>query len=252
MNPPKSLAESASRAIIALEAMRSVMTLPINEIFESVQGEASFTGSPAVFIRLQGCPVGCPWCDTAHTWAVDPTDVVPAAEMAAKVSDAPTFARMTPAELVAHVEATTHARHVVITGGEPALYDLRPLSALLIKAGRSVQLETSGTSEIRIDPRAFVTVSPKVDMPGGLAVRTDALLRANEIKMPVGKPADVERLRDLLGSMVGRLCACPTGSPTVWLQPLSQSPKATALCVAAATANGWRISIQTHKYLGVR
>lgn len=226
--------------------------LPVNEIFESVQGEASFTGAPAVFIRLQGCPVACPWCDTAHTWVVDPTNAVSAAEMASKVADAPTFARMTPAELVAHVEATTRARHVVITGGEPALYDLRPLSAALIKAGRSVQLETSGTSEIRIDPRAFVTVSPKVGMPGGLKVRDDALALADEIKMPVGKPADVERLHALVDRLMAAKDPRLDHIPKVWLQPLSQSPKATALCVAAATANGWRISLQTHKYLGVR
>lgn len=226
--------------------------LPVNEIFETVQGEATFTGSPAVFIRLQGCPVGCPWCDTKHTWAVDPANSVSAPEMVSKVSDAPTFARMTPAELAAHVLATTRARHVVITGGEPALYDLRTLSALLIRAGRSVQLETSGTSEIRIDPRAFVTVSPKIGMPGGLNVRDDALARADEIKMPVGKPADVERLHAVMDRLMAAKDPRLDRIPTVWLQPLSQSPKATALCVAAATANGWRVSIQTHKYLGVR
>ena len=42
--------------------------LKINEIFDTIQGEAYFTGTPATFIRLQGCPVGCAWCDTKHTW----------------------------------------------------------------------------------------------------------------------------------------------------------------------------------------
>ncbi len=172
--------------------------------------------------------------------------------MGEKVKDAPTFARMTAMELAKHVLGTTRARHIVITGGEPALYDLRPLSEIFIEAGRSVQLETSGTHEIRIDPRAFVTVSPKVGMPGGLKVSDDALARADEIKMPVGKPADVERLREVVAGVMAAKDVRLDRIPTVWLQPLSQSAKATALCVEAATAHGWRISIQTHKYLGVR
>mgnify|MGYP003664071811 FL=1 len=47
-------------------------TYKINEIFETLQGEGSFTGQPSIFIRLQGCPVGCSWCDTKHTWEVSP------------------------------------------------------------------------------------------------------------------------------------------------------------------------------------
>ena len=43
--------------------------LKINEIFDTIQGEAFYTGTPATFIRLQGCPVGCHWCDTKHTWS---------------------------------------------------------------------------------------------------------------------------------------------------------------------------------------
>ena len=46
-------------------------TYKINEVFESLQGEGAHTGVPSIFIRLQGCPVGCPWCDTKHTWEID-------------------------------------------------------------------------------------------------------------------------------------------------------------------------------------
>ncbi len=44
------------------------MQYPINEMFQTLQGEGYYTGVPAIFIRLQGCPVGCSWCDTKHTW----------------------------------------------------------------------------------------------------------------------------------------------------------------------------------------
>lgn len=217
---------------------------PVNEIFQSVQGEAAFTGTPSIFVRLQGCPVGCGWCDTKHTWEVDPAKEVSAAEMMAKPSDAPSFGRMTAAQ-IAGVLVAMPARHAVITGGEPCLYDLNPLCDALLAAGKSVQIETSGTHEIHAPAWAWVTVSPKIGMPGGLLMRMDATQRANEIKFPVGKLSDVEKFKDAILPVLHE-------GQRVWLQPLSQSPKATKLCIDATTEHGWRISIQTHKFLGVR
>lgn len=222
--------------------------LPINEVFETVQGEASFTGTPALFIRLQGCDVGCASCDTKHTWRLDAALKRPLTPVVfEKRNDAPTYADADLTGLMAVVRAF-RARHVVITGGEPALYDLRPLSAAILDMGRSVQLETSGTEPILIDDRAFVTVSPKLNMAGGKLVLSAALERADEIKMPVGKVADVEVLKSLL-EIIKPLDA---RLRTIWLQPLSQSPKATQICIEAATVHGWRLSVQVHKFLGVR
>ncbi len=78
------------------------------------------------------------------------------------------------------------ARHVVITGGEPCIHDLLPLTDLLEKNGFSCQIETSGTHEVRCTPNTWVTVSPKLNMRGGYDVLSQALERANEIKHPVG------------------------------------------------------------------
>ena len=220
------------------------MTYPVNEIFETVQGEAHFTGSPAVFVRLQGCDVGCPWCDTKHTWPVNRTDEIPVAAMMAKVGDGPTWADMS-AEAIAEAVSTFRARHVVITGGEPCNYELSPLCAALLAAGRTVQIETSGTRPIHVSGSVWVTVSPKIGMPGGFQVREDAIERADEIKFPVGKPADVETLKGLLSKHRWR-------SSLVWLQPLSRSEKATKLAIEAATEDGWDVSIQTHHLIGVR
>jgi 7-carboxy-7-deazaguanine synthase len=220
------------------------VTLPVNEVFATVQGEAAFTGTPATFVRLQGCPVGCPWCDTKHTWDVATAMRRSLAVMQDK-SALPTaeYADVSVSDLVTAVEAM-QPRHVVLTGGEPCLYDLTALSERLIAGGRRVQVETSGTELVRVAPGAWVTVSPKLGMPGGRALRQDALERANEVKLPIGRLADYAALRPLLATLAPHVL--------VWLQPLSQSPKATALCVALATAYGHRVSVQVHKYLGVR
>lgn len=216
----------------------------VNEVFETFQGEAYYTGTPAIFVRLQGCDVGCPWCDTKHTWAVDALDEVSPAAMLAKVEDSPRHAMMT-AGRIAEMLSDMASRHVVITGGEPAYWPLYGLAQILLDGGRTVQIETSGTEPIDVPDRTWITVSPKIGMPGGKVVRPDVMARADEIKMPVGKPADVEKLDRLLAE-------APPSTRLIWLQPLSQSEKATALCMEVARERGWRVSLQTHKFLGVR
>ena len=217
--------------------------LPVNEIFQTIQGEAKWTGTPSIFLRLQGCDVGCPWCDTKHTWAVDPADVIPLDSVVSKTGDAQGFAMASVAELVAIIRKFD-ARHVVITGGEPCIHNLVQLTAAILAIGRTVQIETSGTEPIRVSRFAWVTLSPKIGMPGGKIVRVDAIRRANELKIPVGKLADIEASQWVIDALVD--------GTRVWLQPLSASPKATALCIAEATRHGWAVSIQTHKFIGVR
>lgn len=218
--------------------------LPVNEWFETIQGEATFTGTPAVFIRLQGCPVGCGWCDTKHTWDVLPTDVISIAAMDAKQMDASTYAWMTNDQIAKRLNQHS-SMHVVLTGGEPCMHDLWALTHSIISQGRSVQVETSGTFPIKVADGTFVTVSPKLDMPGRMEVIAESLQRADEIKFPVGKQADIDKLLDRIVPLVDDDCL-------IWLQPLSQNKSATALCVKAATENGWNVSIQTHKFIGVR
>ena len=217
--------------------------LPVNEVFETIQGEAYWTGTPSVFVRLQGCDVGCPWCDTKHTWGLSPAEEVPTHTMIRKTHDGPSYAALGASQL-ASIVCGFKARHVVLTGGEPCLYDLTELTGLLLAQSRTVPIETSGAPPIHAALGTWVTVSPKIDMPGGFAVMDGIVAGADEVKMPVGKPHDVERLQELVDR------AKPRG--LIWLQPLSTSEKATALCVKAATENGWRLSMQTHKYLGLR
>jgi 7-carboxy-7-deazaguanine synthase len=217
--------------------------LRVNEMFPTIQGEANWTGTPSTFIRLQGCPVGCHWCDTKHTWTVNEKKRISVDEMLTKEDNAPTWAEMNEMEVMAAV-STMGPRHFVITGGEPCIYDLFLLTANLKTLG-SVQVETSGTHEVKVVPGTWVTVSPKIGMAGGLAVRGDAMQRADEIKFPVETAEDIERLEQLLKQH-------PANGRLVWLQPVSQGEEATALCLDACRRNRWRLSLQTHKYAGLR
>lgn len=217
---------------------------PVNEVFESIQGEATYTGTPSVFIRLQGCPVGCSFCDTKHTWEVNDSKVMSIKPMLSKQEDTDNFAYMHIMDILMMLK-NFKAKHIVLTGGEPCLYDLENLTGSLIANGYSVQIETSGTYPIKCHPKTFITVSPKIGMAGGMEVLQGSYLMANEVKFPVGKPADIIKLKE-------EVLPYTTGNNNIWLQPLSQSTKATALCVKEATNNGWRVSIQTHKFIGVR
>lgn len=222
------------------------MHYPINEIFQTIQGEGVFTGLPAIFVRLQGCPVGCPWCDTRHTWVVDPAREVGVQAVLGCSNESDGWSKMSTAQILASFQQLGYqARHVVITGGEPCLYDLQDLSTALIEAGYQVQIETSGTSEIQTHEQTWVTVSPKINMKGGLPVLVSALERANEIKHPVATERHVEELDALLATARLR------ENVVIALQPISQKPRATQLAMATCIARNWRLSIQTHKYLDI-
>ncbi|WP_318446091.1 7-carboxy-7-deazaguanine synthase QueE [Photobacterium leiognathi] len=218
----------------------------INEVFETIQGEGVFTGVPAIFVRLQVCPVGCSWCDTKQTWTAEPQDLASLEQIMAKTEDSPLWTQLDAngvAQLLIDQKYT--AKHVVITGGEPCIYDLRPLTEALEAAGFNCQIETSGTSEIQASDNTWVTVSPKINMKAKLPVLASALERANEIKHPVGTNKDIEQLDALLEGKNLK------SDVTIALQPISQKPRATELCIETCIARNWRLSIQTHKYLAI-
>jgi len=217
----------------------------INEIFETIQGEGAFTGQPSIFIRLQGCPVGCSWCDTKHTWVINLDDKVSAETMFNKANETAQWASMTVAEIIAlFSEQGFKAKHVVITGGEPAMVDLKPLCEALEEEGYSCQLETSGTFEIKVSDKCWVTVSPKVNMKGGYEILSSAMCRANEIKHPVATEQHVDDLKALLTQH-------DVWQKQVYLQPISQKQRATELAIRTCIENNWRLSIQVHKYIGI-
>ncbi|MDU0355636.1 7-carboxy-7-deazaguanine synthase QueE [Paraglaciecola aquimarina] len=218
----------------------------INEVFESLQGEGSYTGLPSIFVRLQGCPVGCPWCDTQHTWTIDPESELSSAEVMAQNTESSNWFEQSVEQLIQlFADQGYVAKHVVITGGEPCLYDLSAITTRLIDDGYSVQIETSGTYEIIAHADTWVTVSPKVNMPGGKPVLKSAMLRANEIKHPIAMQKHVEELDQVL------LLLGDSPIPNVYLQPISQQKRATELAIKTCIARNWRLSLQTHKFIGI-
>lgn len=222
--------------------------MKINEVFETFQGEATYTGMPSVFVRTQYCPVGCPWCDTKHTWVDSEVSRVPADLMLGKQTDSDQWAELDPQNLMTMLTERFMARHLVITGGEPMFQpDIGDLCELAMQEGWTVQIETSGVVWAPIPHSVWVTLSPKINMPGGYDVLEDLVRRADEIKMPVGKQADIDKLQRFLNQHG----VSPRKKP-IWLQPLSQSSAATRLCMEAATRLGYRLSLQTHKFVGVR
>ena len=217
----------------------------VNEVFETIQGEGSFTGAPAIFVRLQGCPVGCSWCDTKHTWEIKNELRQGLGDIVIKTAETEHWAGVTPEDLLAlFAKEGYQAKHVVITGGEPCMYDLNPLCQLLHNAGYSTQIETSGTFDIKAPAQTWVTVSPKVNMAGGYKVLQSALDRANEIKHPVAMQKHIDELLQLLQHT-------DTAAKLIYLQPISQQRRATELAIAKCKEYNWRLSVQVHKYLGI-
>jgi 7-carboxy-7-deazaguanine synthase len=217
---------------------------PVNNIYPCVQGEGCQTGMPMVMLRLHGCAVGCPWCDTKETWAVDP---------AFEVNNFPDILGATPyytkkgqSEIVAYIKSQYSLRWVLISGGEPAQYDLKPLVTALHDGGYDVAIETSGTQLGHIGAGFdWVCVSPKFDMPGGFSVLPEACKAADEIKQVIGKQSDIDRLLLFLKqTSLKRGCQ-------ICLQPVSQSARATKLCINTIQKYNWRLSVQVHKYLNI-
>lgn len=217
----------------------------INELFETLQGEGSFTGQPSIFLRLQGCPVGCSWCDTKHTWEINLQSEVSSEVVLSKTSETDQWVNLTPEQILAIFKQKGYkAKHIVLTGGEPCMVNLTPLCQLFEQHGFTCQVETSGTFEILVSKNCWVTVSPKVNMKGGYEVLDSAMQRANEIKHPVATEQHVDDLKALLTKH-------NIHDTPIYLQPISQKQRATTLAIDTCIENNWRLSVQVHKYIGI-
>lgn len=143
------------------------MKYKVMEIFDSIQGEGANLGVPCTFIRLAGCNLRCPWCDTKESWeAVNNYTKMDASEIVAKCSN----------------------RVVVITGGEPLRHALGNLVSKLYEANKYIALETNGTYDITL-PIDHVAVSPK---PPKYEINISNWNCIDEIKIVVSKDVTID------------------------------------------------------------
>lgn len=199
-------------------------TIPVLEIFTSPQGEGSEMGYLVTFVRLAGCNLRCPWCDTKESWEVG-------------------NCRMTFDEVLMQIDAT----RIVITGGEPCMHrNVSDLVDFLKVHGYHVSMETNGTlpTPKKLD---WCVVSPK---PGKYFVHEDC--HADEYKLVIDK----KRIEDWEGTkeLIQHLAA---GGKTVWLQPEANiaNDSASAIQLLLSEMNhirNIRMGIQMHKAFDIK
>lgn len=218
--------------------------LPVNEIFESIQCEGTFYGTPALFIRFQGCDEKCSWCDTKNTWTLDIDDEVkhPALIINKYKSDSRyyIFNEGELLDLIKKHYPPIIRPHIVITGGEPFKHDITTFIRLLDREGYSIQIETSGRYDIDVPDCIWITVSPKDH------TTKDSLKRASEIKYIISSIGDVNYLKNSIRPHLDNEYV------PIHVQPMSCDKEAVKICIKAALTYNWLVSFQVHKYVGIK
>lgn len=202
------------------------MTLDVVEIFPTLQGEGPFVGVPALFIRLGGCNLACRFCDTEFE------------------TFAPTSLDILCESIVSHPSLPL----VVITGGEPFRQPIAPLCDAALSMGRMVQIETNGTLWRDIPEGVDIVCSPKPSNGRYHTLRSDVLARSSAIKFIVSAHNEAHMVVPDIGQEAANV--------PVYVQPMDEQDEvknaanikhAMRLCMEY----GYRLSLQTHKILGI-
>ena len=194
--------------------------LPLMEEFYTIQGEGFYKGTAAYFVRIGGCDVGCHWCDVKESWNADthpPTDIK---------------------QIVAN--AANYSNTIVVTGGEPLMWNMAPLTNALKSRGLNLHIETSGAYELT-GIWDWICLSPKKNK-----LPTDTIYqKAHELKVIVYNRHDLIFAEEQ-AEKINANCI-------LYLQPeWSVREKVTPLIVDYVMQNPkWKISLQTHKYLNI-
>ena len=209
-------------------------SLQVVECFHSLQGEGKHAGRSAYFIRLASCKVGCPWCDTKISWN-------------SELHPQQSLIDLSIGTAKAQKEG---AAFVVITGGEPLHHNLDQLCKEIRKYTLNqerksipIHLETSGVDMLSGNPD-WITLSPKRHSPP----LYDNLLACQELKIVIQNSEDL----DFAKKMADFIKKNGTTKPQLYLQAGRENEEGKALAIRYVKNNpDWRLSMQTHKWLGV-
>ncbi len=194
--------------------------LPLMEEFYTIQGEGFHTGKAAYFIRIGGCDVGCHWCDVKESWNSD---------------------LHSPTETDSMVKnAKAHADTVVVTGGEPLMWNLDYLSNRLQRNSIKTHIETSGAYKLS-GKWDWICLSPKkTKLP-----LDEIYSKTNELKIIIYNKNDF-KFAEEQAAKVSKNCE-------LFLQPEWSKREKMAPLIVAYVMNHptWKISLQTHKYLNI-
>ncbi len=204
----------------SITAVNQGLSLPLMEAFYTLQGEGYHKGSAAYFIRIGGCDVGCHWCDVKESWNAS---LHPPTEIETIVSG-----------------VKKHSNTVVVTGGEPLMWPMYPLTDALREEGIQIHIETSGAYPLSGTWDWFCLSPKKNKLP-----TAEAYARADELKMIVYNKDDL-RFAEEQAAKVGQECK-------LFLQPeWSKRERVMPLLVDYVLNNPkWKVSLQTHKYLNI-
>ena len=195
--------------------------LPLMEDFYSIQGEGFYSGSPAYFLRIGGCDVGCSWCDVKESWDAHKHPLTEVDEMISKILKYP-------------------CDTVVVTGGEPLMWDMTYLTQSLKEKKINTHLETSGSHKLTGD-WDWICLSPKKrKLP-----RKNLYQIANELKIIIYNKHDLVFAVEE-SKKVSSKCK-------LFLQPeWGKFDKINGKVVDFVKNNPrWTLSLQTHKFLGI-
>lgn len=194
--------------------------LPVMEHFYTLQGEGAYAGSAAYFIRLGGCDVGCHWCDVKESWDAHRHEFMDAEKLAET--------------------AAAHGKTIIITGGEPLMWNLDFLTAKLKALGCRIHIETSGAYPLsgQLD---WITLSPKKT---GLPL-PEIYARAHELKVIIFNRHDYLFAEEQAAKVSPE---CRLFMQSEWSRREKNYPEITDYILKNPK---WRASVQTHKYLNI-
>ncbi len=211
------------------------------ESFHSIQGEGAHVGKSAFFIRLASCKVGCEWCDTKESWNPKNHPIKSIFEIAKSTREA----------------KQKGASFVVITGGEPLHHNLDSLCKAIREETSSlttpympIHIETSGVDHISGKPN-WITLSPKRHYPP----KKEVLNKCQELKVVIHSREDLvfaEEMNKIIENYKKKANHNQLNQPFLFLQPGWESPEGNQLAIDYVLHHpNWRLSIQTHKWLGL-